>query len=1122
MTASDRAARERALDPTRSFIVQAPAGAGKTGLLTQRFLRLLALADAPEQIVAITFTRKAAAEMRRRILKALRGEEPPPAADDQHAERTRALASAAREHAQARGWMLESHPARLRIQTIDGFCATLAAQSPLLSRTGAELEVMENASPIYRAAAHRTIGALGDSSEIDAALRILLRHRDNQVQETGKLIAGMLERREQWLPIVLGLRGRDLRERLERDLMHEVLAHLRRLVARWPAENLAAASRLAAAAASRIEGEEQWLIAWRQECRTPRAAIEDLALWRGLAFLFLTKEGSSRERITVQQGFPPSARADKAEMTDLVAEVGRVPLLAEELACIARLPDPRIGDEHWRIAEALIAVLKQAAQALELEFRASGRVDFVAVAAAAREALGAPEQPTDLALALDYRIHHLLVDEYQDTSASQFRLLEQLTSGWSEADGRTLFCVGDPMQSIYRFRQAEVGLFLRTRDRGLGSLKLERLVLGRNFRSQAGLVDWCNEVFAGVLPMEDDIARGAVRHVPSESARSAADPGVVIHTMFDADRDVEAAQVVATVRDLLARNPAASIGILGRQRAHLERIAALMTEQAVPFQAVELEPLVAQPVVRDLMALSRALLHLADRTAWLALLRSPVCGLTLADLEALTREAPGLTIWELMNDGTRPDDCTVDGRRRLGRVRETMTRALERPGWSLRRRVEGAWLELGGPAAARDLRALEDARAFLERLRTLETLRVEVPLPAGEAFEELFEDLYARDDPRASSQIQLMTAHRAKGLEFDAVILPGLGRGRGERDRALLHWMEVPRPDDPPGLLLAPIGRKGADTDPLTGYLQFRLNECADFERARLLYVAVTRARRELHLFGHVGIRKRNGSEEMATPDSVSALMLLWPAVEARYRAAFLERAVREVQPIAAPVANVATIRRMAAEWSLPEPDAAIEPTTVLAVERHRDVRPEFDWASEAARRIGTVVHSELERWSRQDVLPSSTAVEQDRARFARLVRAAGLPRNLVADAVDRVTTALRATLEDERGRWIFDPDHHEVRGELALSGVVAGEIVSVIIDRTFVDAAGVRWLIDFKTSTHQGADRDAFLDNEVERYRAQLARYAQLLARLGPQRVQCALYFPLLGGWREVGVLPQ
>jgi len=117
-TPVDQPQRDAALDPQRSFIVQAPAGSGKTALLTQRFLRLLATVEQPEEIVAITFTRKAAAEMRGRILKALesaRGSEPKEAWE----RGTWRLARSALQHADERGWRLGENPQRLRVRTID-------------------------------------------------------------------------------------------------------------------------------------------------------------------------------------------------------------------------------------------------------------------------------------------------------------------------------------------------------------------------------------------------------------------------------------------------------------------------------------------------------------------------------------------------------------------------------------------------------------------------------------------------------------------------------------------------------------------------------------------------------------------------------------------------------------------------------------------------------------------------------------------------------------------------------------------------------------------------------------------------------------------------------------------
>src|SRR6478736_7261896 len=108
---------------------------------------------------------------------------------------------------------------------------------------------------------------------------------------------------------------------------------------------------------------------------------------------------------------------------------------------------------------------------------------------------------------------HILVDEFQDTSRDQYDLLRTLTQDWSSGDGRTLFVVGDPMQSIYGFRNAEVGRFATVREGGLAGLSLEPLELRRNFRSAPALVDWCNEVFARVFPHEDDLRSSAVRHL---------------------------------------------------------------------------------------------------------------------------------------------------------------------------------------------------------------------------------------------------------------------------------------------------------------------------------------------------------------------------------------------------------------------------------------------------------------------------------------------------------------------------------------------------------------------------------------------------------------------------------
>src|SRR5690606_390298 len=141
---------------------------------------------------------------------------------------------------------------------------------------------------------------------------------------------------------------------------------------------------------------------------------------------------------------------------------------------------------------------------------------------AALRALGGEGEPTDLALRLDYRIRHILVDEFQDTSSMQFHLIEKLVAGWEPGDGRTLFIVGDGMQSCYGFRNANVGLFLRARDQGIGPVRLQALKLRVNFRSDSSVVNWVNAVFSAAFPPVDDIARGGVCYSASESSQLSA------------------------------------------------------------------------------------------------------------------------------------------------------------------------------------------------------------------------------------------------------------------------------------------------------------------------------------------------------------------------------------------------------------------------------------------------------------------------------------------------------------------------------------------------------------------------------------------------------------------------
>jgi ATP-dependent helicase/nuclease subunit A len=994
---ADEQERNRALDPARSFIVQAPAGSGKTELLVRRYIKLLETVEKPEEILAITFTRKAAASMRKRILEAMGKPE---------------LAS------------------RLRIQTIDALSASLTRQMPVLSRFGAQPELVDDARPHYREAAVRAL------SDLSPAVERLLAHLDNNVGAATNLLASMLAKRDQWLRTTGSV---PTREDLEANFALE---------------------------------RERFITAARS--LHPQACVEMADQW-------LTEKGTWRKRPAT----PP----------ELVA----IPGLREALIRLQDMPPEGYTDYQWEVLEAILKLLPYAAAHLKVVFGERGEADFTEVAQGAVRALGSPEAPTDLLLALDYRLKHILVDEFQDTSISQWELLSLLTSEWSPKDGRTLFLVGDPMQSIYRFREAQVALFQRARTHGMGSVKLEPITLRTNFRSQKNLISFFNTSFSSIFPTQPDAASGAVPYSPAEphpKNRPLAGEAATWHAL--PDREAEARRVVELVRDAKDR-PA----ILVRKRDALADIVPALKAAGIRFRAIEIERLGERQVVQDLYALTRALSHLADRIAWLSLLRAPWCGLSLSELHHIAGADRFATIWELIQDHPT-----------LERFRRILAPAIANRGrGTLRDRVEGVWLALGGPACVDSATDLEDAEIYLDELESLEHAG---DLEDLSVLDESLHKLYALPDLEATDDdLQIMTIHKAKGLEFGTVIVPGLDKGPGRTDTPLFLWKERLGFNGPPdkggsepsragGLLLAPIKETGSDDDLAYRYLKSLDVQAEDTEAARLLYVAATRAESRLHL---LACTKCDDEGELKPPASRSLLARAWPIAEAHYARMVPEQLAMEFMH--APRAPITTLTRLAVDVDRILPPPPVSWTS--PPEGREDEQIEFSWAGETARHIGTVVHRWLQRMADDELHGwDAKRIASSKKLFARELHRRGVAPAELERSVESITAALNNTLSDERGRWILGP-HAEARSEYRMRVRTPDGQRSYVMDRVFRDSDGRLWVVDFKTSRHEGAAVEAFLDRERKRYAAQLDAYAAALG--GASR---GLYFPLHSGWRS------
>ena len=975
---ADQAARDAALDPRRSFIVQAPAGSGKTELLVRRYLGLLKTVQQPEEILAITFTRKAAAEMRRRVLEKI----------DNPGE--------------------VAH--RLRIQTIDSLCVALTRQMPVMSRFGAQPEIAEDAREFYLEAAAQVLG------NFTPAVVRLLEHLDNNALTAAALLADILQCRDRWIDKTGAARTRA-------DLEAALASERGKLLGKAKALHL-------------------------------RASEE-------LAKEVLTKDGKWRQR---PKPAPP--------------ELAEVPGLREALFALVSMPPAKYSSAQWEALEAILSLLIPAVAQLKVVFAERGQADFTEFSRGALQALGAVDDPNDLLLTLDKKISHILVDEFQDTSLSQKELLERLTAGWEPNDGRTLFVVGDPMQSIYNFREAKVGIFLAARHQGIGTVELEALTLSTNFRSQENLVAWFNGAFPRVLPAEEDILAGAVPYAPA-SPHDPALPGAAVTWHCVYDREAEAFSVVNILKEAKGKR-----AILVRNRSHLDHIVPALKEAGLRFRAVEIEQLGEKQVVQDLYALTRALSHPADRIAWLAVLRAPWCGLTLADLLVLSRDQ---LVFDSLADISA---LSPEGKLRAARLRDTLAPALaHRLRGPLRDRVEGAWLALGGPACVLDATELEDAGIFLDELERLEQAG-EVDLQALAAS---LGELYALPDVNAGDDaVEIMTIHKAKGLEFDSVIVPGLDRAPRSGGKPLFAWKSLGA-----SILLAPINEAGSDDDPIYNYVRNLEKEAEDIEAGRLLYVAATRAESRLHL---LACAKAGEEGAIKPPARRSLLAKIWWQAEEHFGSA-------PAQPVDDAMRDQITdvLRRLPAGFALPAaPDSAKWKTPD---EGREEADIEFSWAGETARHVGTVVHRWLQRIAEDDLKNwDAKRVQKLKPRFQQELQRRGVMQGELEASANLVATALGNALTDERGRWVLGP-HPEARSEHRLR--TPGR--TLVIDRVIRDEKGGQWVVDFKTSRHEGADPEGFLDEQRKRYAAQLDAYAEALG--GARR---ALYFPLLKGWRE------
>ncbi|AEB08116.1 UvrD-helicase domain-containing protein [Desulfobacca acetoxidans] len=1125
MAPVDQRDRELAVNPSYSVHVEAPAGSGKTTVLLKRYLTLLARVEEPEEVLALTFTRKAAGELRARIQQQLQGgtEQPSDVAPSQHAVELRELAqTVSHQQADKKNGYFE----RLQISTFHSFCAQLLRLAPHNANLPPDFQLIEDreADWLKKEAIElmrRRLATLPASDPVRQTLVRRLVRLNNDWPRLAAELRELLSRRE-----VLGDFIALARESRDPEAYKAIL--LNHLIEIWQPEldhlqkeflgcelgrNWSAFYRYLADAGAGLADDLPESI--------PEAQVSALPDWGKIARGLLTKEGSCYRTFPARSGFPKKMR--ESVWGGLLQNLPET--LVPQLRRLKEQPSILLQPDEVPAVQDLIILLNQALTAYEELCQTRRVLDFSALEQAALNLLSDKNIP-DLLWRLDRRLSHLLVDEFQDTSARQMELLCRLLTGWSGDLGRSLMVVGDPKQSIYGWRQARVELFFQTRRQKRlpcpEAPPFTTLTLSTNFRSTSTLIQWVNNVFGQTIMKAGE--RNGVEFseaVAKPDAKQGDPPQLALFTA--ADRSLgrkQEANWLARQVSLKVKNIAAgeSIGILLFTRRQLPAYLLACQNAGLSLRVREGLALYDSLAVQHLHNAVTALVHPHDDIAWAGLLQGFAGPQPLGFLAQVADYQE--EFWSKKLEACAvSNDCPAEVRQ-WWRV---CAEAGKMVGRAPLHEILAEWLSTAGGweriAAWEGAAGVANARVYLDLLATAASCTPEATLAR---LTDLLTQAFQPADPRAKdSPVEVLTVHAAKGLEFDHVFLPS-----GDWQPLLTGKSDTPflmeETSSAGGAVIAlNCAYAGKEQSLLYHTLRDLAKQRLLSEARRLFYVAVTRAKKSLQISGVIKTDKAGNCQFPANsplgwlrqhyPDGE-----LYPGQKSIWQPPPLPVSVfQEISELLLPTGETKT---PPLPYDLqPEllPYKMQFPSQLSGSEANNDsdqsnrFTSDEDTAGEEitlARLRGEIIHRLLETLSRGVPLPEPAAV-------ASVLRSAGVSAEYALDLADEMLAEVKACRDDPFLAPLLDANLPVVRSEwLVEAWQDSATIRRGRLDRLVFD--GYQWwLLDYKTSRPPvGIDWETFLASETDAYRPQLLAYRELAARFfqlaSPEMIQPVLYF--------------
>jgi ATP-dependent helicase/nuclease subunit A len=1034
----DHKTREEVINPESSFLVQAPAGSGKTTTLARRILQLLTVVEDPKEIIAISFTNKAAAEMHEKVREQYD--------DSKNEEVVIKIEARARECKWDEGFM-----DLLEIMTIDSLASKVTRQAPLLSKS-LFMNITEDPHEIYEAVVNET---MQDNEQLADLFPFL----NYDYQKIKKQLIAELKIRDQWKDDIYFYINNPtkIENRTKTYYAKEIKDWVIRLRGFFKKDQIKDIKSILSYLNSNFSEQET-----------------SIDFWLIFRDLIMTKDGKVRKRFGPNEGFIKNEEGiSYKEKLLKILNYSNINNILEDLNNV--IYEKNITDILPKKIHNFTILLSELERNLQKQFLLRGELDYIQVVENAIITLN----ETDVAILFDDNVSHILIDEFQDINKLQEKFLKILTDNFSGNPSKSFFAVGDPMQSIYRFRKADVEIFNTLQEtEKFGDIRIKACKLEVNFRSNKKILKWLNDIYKHAFGENNDMNKGLIRfHSSCESPDIdlKKGDGVKFHILKNKKKHIyteqqkEAEYIFQIIRKIRETKKDPDIVVLARNRSHLRGLLTIMRRANFPIEATEIDSIEYNQSFQDILCLTKALYNLNDRVSWIGILRAPWCGLKLEDLTCLFETNESETPWSIINTPSITKHLTSDGQKRLAFLKKVISRSIQFRGRVAHRFfIESIWRQLLGQKTIVDTDDMERIDKFFDLVdQSSSPLSIDF-----ERLERLIENLKTNNRSTDNNAVRFFTIHKAKGDQFKCVIIPGLGR--------------IPKADD--HSLLAKDKYKDIDIlslnnnrdDELNLYDYHRSKELIrrNNENIRLLYVAITRAKEDCHLIGSV---TENSKGEISPPKN-SFLNILWP-----------QDITVEYEEVLDNEEFVPKLRRLKSK----DFDRELEINTQMS--KIKDIEKKKISKDNIYIFTGSLIHNYYELIIKKQ-LDINYLLSKKLSYIYDIFVKKKFSKPEINSAMKVVEDSLLSLQNSKNGQWIYRL--HENEGmEVNYLHRINDEIKTLIPDRTFIED-GTRWIIDYKTVFGDELD----LEIEAKTHSEQLNLYESLFE--DECSIQKAIYF--------------